>query len=408
MASLIAVLKSEDKKFLQMGVDYRGKNPVAFKVGQVLQTKGGQVFTVKEVSQYTIVARVDGKQKRIASFDAAQFNEAAVALANFELKGDFVKHAEPAVDSSTLTPAAPAGTWAALQADWTDRLRLEVKKGNLAVSSQKRYLRSFRDFTAFLTSKGISNLADITPKVFAAFTEARMDAGATRGYIADIKSLNPVFRSAVADGLIARNPVVYESQKNSEDYGAQPFSADEIAAMSKPEVLNGDKLLFLVMLQTGLRRSDVLDLRWGPVNGFVTRTAQKNGKKVRIPLLPELKAALDAERAQRFGTADPKTYAQEFVLLQTEGVNAGSPFPSNGQRIYEKIRALGERAGVMNAHPHRFRDTFAARAFVKGLSTEQVADYLGDDFKTVGKYYAAWTTERADAADAKLLAAVSA
>ena len=415
MASLIAVLRDEQGKFYQKGVDYRGRRALPFKVGQVVQvSKNNKAqFTVSEITQYTIVARVDGKQKRVGSFGAAQFNEAVAALQSADLISDFVQHAEPAVAPAEIPPA-PAGTWAALQADWVDRLRLEVKKGNLRASSQKRYLRSFRDFTAFLTARGISNLVDITPKVFAAFTEHRMDAIAKRqkergressgqGYIADIKSLNPVFASAVKDGLIVRNPIEYESAKDSEARGAQPFSTAEILAMAKPEVLNGDGLLFWVLLQTGLRRSDILDLRWSSVNGFITRTAIKNGKTVRIPVLPELKAALDAERTRRFGDADPKSYANEFVLLVP---TTGKPFPANGQRVYERIKGLGERAGVANTHPHRFRDSFAADAFLRGLSTEEVAQYLGDDARTVAKHYSAFITERQDRADAKMLAGV--
>jgi len=56
--------------------------------------------------------------------------------------------------------------------------------------------------------------------------------------------------------------------------------------------------------------------------------------------------------------------------------------------------------GEANVHPQR--DTFAADAFLRRCSTEQVAAYLGDYVKTVAKHYAEFITERQDRADEKL------
>ncbi len=136
-----------------------------------------------------------------------------------------------------------------------------------------------------------------------------------------------------------------------------------------------------------------MDLRWSDVNGHITRVAQKNGKKVRIPILPELKAALDAERAKR------NPGPNDYVLLNPE---TGNHYIGKNC-IYERLQKLGKTAGVEDVHPHRFRDTFAADCFLRGCNAEEVAAYLGDDLKTLLKHYAEFITERADRADEKLM-----
>ena len=56
-------------------------------------------------------------------------------------------------------------------------------------------------------------------------------------------------------------------------------------------------------------------------------------------------------------------------------------------RLYQRMLALGKRAGVANAHPHRFRDTLAVDMLVRGASPYDVAKMLGDTIDTIEKHY---------------------
>jgi integrase len=365
-------------KFRQAAVQFKQRKPVA----------------PQGATSYFILTRVDGKRKQ-AGDSYKDIDDAMAALSRVEVAEKSGKLIEDFKANAT-EPAVP-GTWASLQKEYLDRLRLEVKKGNLQLSSEKRYVRSLREFDAFLSSKGIVTLNDITPKVFNAFKEHRIDAGAKRAFVNDTKNLNPVFEYAIKQEMISRNPVEYENPQGDAERGAQPFSAAELKAMQSEEVLSGDRLAFWLLYQTGLRKGDAMDLRWREVNGYVTRVAQKNGKKVRIPVLPELKAALDASLIGKDGTKRVPL-PNDYVLLNPE---TGNPYSKN--RTYDRMRNLGKRAGVENVHPHRFRDTFAAECFLRGNSVEEVAAYLGDDVKTVLKHYADFITERADRADEKFL-----
>jgi integrase len=388
MATLMAGIKGEDGKFYQKAIEIVKRRPVVPNKGEVITTAGGRTFTVGEVKRFFVLVRnSEGKQTMFGE-SHKNVEDAHALLAQVELLEKTGKGIEEFKQNATETTP---GTWGALYTEYLDHLRLKVKKGTIKASSEKRYLRSLREFDAFLNKKGITSLKDVTTKIFENFKEFRIDAGAENAFVNDVKNLNPVFEYAVKQEMISRNPVVYENPKRDAERGAQPFSAAELKAMQNDEVLNGDKLTFWLLYQTGLRKGDAMDLRWSGVNGYITRVAQKNGKRVRIPILPELKATLDAERARR------NPAPNEFVLL-----NPATNRPFTGNRIYDRLQTLGKRAGVASVHCHRFRDTFAADAFMRGCSTEEVAAYLGDDLKTVLKHYAEFVTERADRADEKL------
>jgi len=57
------------------------------------------------------------------------------------------------------------------------------------------------------------------------------------------------------------------------------------------------------------------------------------------------------------------------------------------------VLALGRRAGVLDAHPHRFRDTFAVDLLTRGASPYDVAKLLGDTVETIEKHYAPFVRE---------------
>ena len=87
--------------------------------------------------------------------------------------------------------------------------------------------------------------------------------------------------------------------------------------------------------------------------------------------------ALEAEYARR------KPQLHERVLL-----NPATSKPLRRPRLYARIQAVGTRAGVAHAHPHRFRDTFAVDLLCAGAGVYDVARMLGDTVETVEKHYA--------------------
>jgi len=74
-------------------------------------------------------------------------------------------------------------------------------------------------------------------------------------------------------------------------------------------------------------------------------------------------------------------------------VNPVTGQPLTRPRLYQRMLALGRRAGVSNVHPHRFRDTFAVDLLLRGASPYDVAKMLGDTIETVEKHYMPFVRE---------------
>ena len=138
-------------------------------------------------------------------------------------------------------------------------------------------------------------------------------------------------------------------------------------------------------LGAGLRGFDATDLRWADLDlrdRMLSRLTHKRGKQVWIPLHQELLFALEAE----FDRRDPRP--GDHVLLNPE-----TKKPMSQPRLYTRIKALGDCAGVRQAHPHRFRDTLAVDMLLKGASPYDVAKTLGDTVAVVEQHYAPYVKE---------------
>jgi integrase len=100
-----------------------------------------------------------------------------------------------------------------------------------------------------------------------------------------------------------------------------------------------------------MRGSDVVNLIWGEIGwepSDINRLTLKRSKRVLLPIHQELFFALEVERDRR------KPHPDNCVLIN----------PATGKRLtrprpYERMVALGRRAGVLGAHPHRFQDTYS-------------------------------------------------
>jgi integrase len=111
---------------------------------------------------------------------------------------------------------------------------------------------------------------------------------------------------------------------------------------------------FLFALATGMRRGEVLSLRWGNVD-YEARTAflpiTKNGRPRSVPLSPQALAVL-----QRL----PRTDA-EIVF----------PISANSLRLaWDRVK---RRAGVHDLHFHDLRHEAISRFFEQGLSVPEVS-----------------------------------
>lgn len=287
--------------------------------------------------------------------------------------------------------SAPNPTWSDLDEKFTAWMSHRIALGKLRESTRDRYRQTGASFKEFLTSRGIVELTQITRAVVEDFKAwrlvrllAKKHSRGGRGVVLDVAILHRIFGFAIECEIIEKNPVRLEGRPGDQpERGAQPFKATELAKLRS--AAGPDILAFLLLRWTGLRGSDAAGLRWEEIDWEtheINRLTMKRRKRVVMPIHQELLFSLEIERERR------RPEPTDRVLL--------SPLtqkPLTRPRLYERMLAIGRRAGVPNAHPHRFRDTFAVDLLARGASPYDVAKLLGDTVDTVGKHYAPFVRE---------------
>lgn len=287
--------------------------------------------------------------------------------------------------------APPQFTWQDLETKFSSWTAQRVVLGKMRDTTRGRYLQTVASFRRFLESRSITALADISRALVEDFKAWRLKAvlekkfsRGGRGVVLDVAILHRVFVFGIDCELVTRNPVRLEGRPGDQpERGAQPFKAADLIKLR--EAAGADLFTFLLLRWTGMRGSDVVGLRWEEIDWEsreINRLTLKRRKRVLLPIHQELLFALEVERDRR------KPLPEDRVL-----VSPATGRPLTRPRLYERMLALGRRAGVLGAHPHRFRDTYAVDLLARGASPYDVAKLLGDTVDTIEKHYAPFVKE---------------
>jgi site-specific recombinase XerD len=180
----------------------------------------------------------------------------------------------------------------------------------------------------------------------------------------------------------------------------EPFTGDEIKALlaaaewsadwsregqkrtrSRRPTGRRDIAIILVLLDSGLRASELCDLEMRDYNGDTGRLHVRHGKG------DKARAVYLGARAQQ---------ALWRYLADRPVRNAASPLfatrtarPLNRTNLLHHLQRIGRNAGVDHVHPHRFRHTFAVQFLRNGGNVFELQRILGHErLDTVRVYLA--------------------
>lgn len=172
------------------------------------------------------------------------------------------------------------------------------------------------------------------------------------------------------------------------------FSDQEIKRLFNASTSDRLKMMMRLMLECGLRREEVTNLPIFVVENAI-REAQKLGHGSEIPLLlpssickgnKERTVILSYPTAMRLmqyrATVRPK-YVKLFKAKNKAEPSAfwltrlGTAYRTESLSI--DINMLGKKAGVMDAHPHKFRHTFATTLYAITGDLRLVQKLLGHE-----------------------------
>lgn len=217
-------------------------------------------------------------------------------------------------------------------------------------------------------------------------------------------TLSAFFRWA-SDEFKMENPMRGVAPPKYNDPPVEAFSKDQVEALIKAceyseeadtvlrrkfrmrrATARRDKAIILVLLDTGLRASELCALRVSDVelqNGKVhvrhgTAGGAKGGKGRFVYLGKVARRAVWRYLAEREDGRDP-----EAPLIVSR---ANRHF--NKDALRQLIRSLGEKAGVSKCYPHRFRHTFAITYLRSGGDVFTLQMLLGHSSLDMVKRYA--------------------
>lgn len=239
--------------------------------------------------------------------------------------------------------------------------------------------------------------------------------------------LRAVFKRAMRDGIIERDPMEGIENLTVTNKEPNPFSKAEIKKLNEAtsECSSGKNAVLLNVL-TGLRISELLALGWGDINWqrremYVRRAKVLNDYKtpktlssVRTVELNKLAITLLKEQFELTGSKrvrtvtvlqeDSKTWIKEKIRFVFYNSDTNQPFLNAKQFSKTFFTPLLKKAEVQHRGVGQLRHTYASQNLTAGISKEWLASQMGHTgTHMIDKHYGRWM--RADAPDYSNVAA---
>jgi integrase len=200
--------------------------------------------------------------------------------------------------------------------------------------------------------------------------------------------MHAIFRHAVKLYGLPANPVASVDRFRVRSSGdIQVFSPEEVWALVRAAGSEADAAILLTAAFTGLRRGQLLGLRWRDVDFTGSTisvrasyaaghlTTPKSGKVRAVPMAPDVASAL-----AKLGDRERFTGDDDFVFAGEVGA------PLDGDALSSRYRDALARAGLRPLRFHDLRHTFGTRMIAKA-DIRRVQEWMGHaDIQTTMKY----------------------
>jgi len=307
----------------------------------------------------------------------------------------------------------PAGYFTKRQAeDWLRGVLDEARRGTLpgmvrtgatfadAAAEFLRYAEQDRGCKASTLRDYRSNLEAHLLPAFGAVALEDLTTASIDGWRASLTGLSPrtknkllvvmhgVMRRAVSVWGLQINPVAgVEKQRTRSTGDLEVFSPEEVMALVRAAASEQDGAIYLTAAFTGLRRGELLALRWRDVDfgGSLIRvrasyaagqlTSPKSGKVRSVPMAPDVAATLAALGRRQDWVGD-----DDLVFPGETGTFL------DGSALRRRYASALSRAGLRPMRFHDLRHTFGTRTIAKA-DIRRVQEWMGHaDVQTTMRY----------------------
>ena len=255
---------------------------------------------------------------------------------------------------------------------------LACRARRLSVHTLTDYTRTMKKFQVHVGDTPINSIT--TTQVSAFLAAQPFSAKTVLNYHIGLAAL---WTWCIREGYTDKHIIRLVEKPRPQRIVVQPFSEAEVRAMMTGVRRNADRdrCVILLLVDTGLRASELCGLERGDID-LVARRIKVLGKGNKERMLP----------------FSPRTASAIFKYLSD--VDGGRPFPFTRTSLAHLIKQIGKRVGV-EAHPHRFRHTFAVTYLRSGGDPYTLQEILGHTTMEMVKLYLSLAQIDIDAAHKK-------
>ena len=265
-------------------------------------------------------------------------------------------------------------------------VKSELMKGNLGIIENKKqprlkeavdlYLQysktNKKSFKSDLTlTKHIMNffqnidLIEITPTLVEDFKQyLANDLNLKNATInRHLEALSKIFNICISNKLIDKNPLQNVKKMKKNNYKIRFLSKDEEKRLFAylPKYLSD---IVICALKTGMRKGEILNLKWGNIDfkvDCIELLNTKSGKKRKIPLSAKLKKVLLQIKENN---------ESEYIFINPR---TQKPFSD----IKKSFNSAVKNAKIKNFRFHDLRHTFATRLIEKNIDIVVAKELMG-------------------------------
>jgi integrase/recombinase XerD len=305
----------------------------------------------------------------------------SLKLRDWNRANEFVRHWE-------LEDQKPSKQQPVTIESWRDQFLQDAAARSLSTGTMRLYKLLFRQLISFATDYGISFANSMDLNALTKFRSTWLVSPRTA--TKKLERLRSIYKFAVQRKLVNENYALGLVAPKVKPSPTLPFLQDEevkiLKASESPKVDPRARAFILTMRYSGLRISDVATLAVDSLNGNrLTLYQAKTGEHVSVLIPSDVAKALLAVKHRN------------LKYFFWSGASKVSSITGFWRARIAKIFKLAE---IQNAHPHRFRDTFAVSLLEAGVTLENVSTLLGhQSIRVTEKHYSPWVKTRQEALD---------
>lgn len=222
--------------------------------------------------------------------------------------------------------------------------------------------------------------------------------------------LSSVFKSAVADGLIARNPMASITRPKLQKKVVDPLTREEAEQVIAHLYQNLKGLVrvyacfFEFAFFTGMRPGEIMALRWNEVDmgaksAHVCRVLVKGKIEERVKTKHNRHVLLNRQALNALREAMPLTKARSPYVFAPAVFPEDEPYIHTTSTTTDYFHDALKALKIRRRRQYDTRHTYATMCLMAGLNPAFIANQLGHSVQMLLSTYAKWLNSTSDFAE---------